>query len=507
MMRSRARAPSRRHSESVRGNPRAQLRLGQPGADCAVMARRRARVIRVPWMLVARAQWETGYLTTAMQSYRRFLDLGGRNATNLATFGRLCLAAHEYDEASRAFDEAAQLDPNDSHLLSAQATLAMFRGRFRRCARIRSQGDPGRSTGHVGVQGAGPSHRRRIGDDEQAQLRRLSEDSGLRLQDRISASFALGDCLDAQGDIDQAFAAYERANRLSVERARQEGVGYDRNERARQVDWLMSRFRAVPAAALASAATTPRPCRYSSSACPDRERRSSKASSAPTRRSFACGERQEMRSIMQEFVSPAFASGIPDVPESTKQRWREAFWRELPDLARSHRNHRQEPVELRRAGPHPRALSGRPHRSCPARSGGNRPFDLSQRVSEIRVVRESARGHRPLLRRIREAHRALGGRSSGALPDDPVRGSRPGFRRRRARAPAVLRSRVGGGVRKFPRGRSDHRNDHRRPGPPASCGVHRASRALCPLRRAAGIRASRSARRSEIRRARRAPSS
>src|SRR6185295_13087947 len=99
----------------------------------------------LPWMLAARAQWETGYLTTAMQSYRRFLDLGGRNATNLATFGRLCLAAHAYDEASRAFDAAAALDPDDSHLLSAQATLAMFRGRFADAlafARKAIRGDP-----------------------------------------------------------------------------------------------------------------------------------------------------------------------------------------------------------------------------------------------------------------------------------------------------------------------------------------------------------------------------
>src|SRR5580765_7151208 len=114
-------------------------------------------------------------LTTAMQSYRRFLDLGGRNATNLATFGRLCLAAHEYDEASRAFDEAARLDPNDSHLLSAQATLAMFRGRFADAlafARSAIRADPrDLSAFKVLVQVTGA----RIGDDEQAQLRRLCE--------------------------------------------------------------------------------------------------------------------------------------------------------------------------------------------------------------------------------------------------------------------------------------------------------------------------------------------
>jgi len=174
---------------------------------------------------------------------------------------------------------------------------------------------------------------RRSGDDEQAQLRRLCEDSALRLQDRISASFALGDCLDGQGNIDQAFAAYERANRLSVERARQEGVGYDRNERAQQVDWLMSRFRAVPAAAPASAAlTSAAPVPIFIVGMPRSGTTLVESILGAHSKVLALGERQEMRSIMQEFASPAFASGIPDVPESTKQRWREAFWRELPDL-------------------------------------------------------------------------------------------------------------------------------------------------------------------------------
>ncbi len=60
-------------------------------SDWASLARTAQSWLRVepqnplPWMFAARAQWETGYLTQAMQSYRTFLDRGGRNATNLAT--------------------------------------------------------------------------------------------------------------------------------------------------------------------------------------------------------------------------------------------------------------------------------------------------------------------------------------------------------------------------------------------------------------------------------------
>src|SRR5262249_41039070 len=47
---------------------------------------------------------------------------------------------------------------------------------------------------------------------------------------------------------------------------------------------------------------------------------------------FACGERQEMRSIMQEFASLVPIRGAAGIPEATKELWRDAFLRELPDL-------------------------------------------------------------------------------------------------------------------------------------------------------------------------------
>jgi hypothetical protein len=49
---------------------------------------------------------------------------------------------------------------------------------------------------------------------------------------------------------------------------------------------------------------------------------------------LARGERQAMRSVMQEFLASVPAVSVSDVSESTRRRWRETFWRELPDLQR-----------------------------------------------------------------------------------------------------------------------------------------------------------------------------
>jgi tetratricopeptide (TPR) repeat protein len=283
----------------------------------------------LPWMFAAKAQWETGYLTQAMQSYRTFLNRGGKNAMNLATFGRLCLTALAYDEASRALDEAERLDAECGHMLSAKATLSMFRGQFqdalayaRRATKVNPQ-DTAAFKVMVQVSGG------HITEDESGQLRRLSENDGLRPQDRISASFALADCFDAQGNIEDAFAAYEHANKLSIQRAQHELLDYDRTERERQTEQLISIFPATPQAIQNSA----RPIPIFIVGMPRSGTTLIESIIGAHSKVLACGERQEMRSIMQEFVSSAPNLRMSSIPETHRQRWRGAFWRELPDLS------------------------------------------------------------------------------------------------------------------------------------------------------------------------------
>jgi hypothetical protein len=172
----------------------------------------------------------------------------------------------------------------------------------------------------------------RVSDDEYAQLStqlsRLSENTGLPLQDRIAASFALADCLDARESTEAAFAAYEHANKLSAERAGAEGIRYDPDERRRQIDWLKASFPLAPQEVERHTRPTP----IFIVGMPRSGTTLIESILGAHSQVFACGERQEMRSVMQEFASLTSGRGMSAVPQATRQRWRDAFLRELPDL-------------------------------------------------------------------------------------------------------------------------------------------------------------------------------
>ena len=441
----------------------------------------------LPWMHAARAQWETGHFAQAMQSYRTFLDRGGRNAMTLATFGRLCMSAFAYDEASRALDEAERLDARCAHMLSAKATLFMFRGRFEEAlayARRAIAVDPDDAAAFkVLVQVAGG----KIGDDELARLARLSERSDAPPQGRITASFALADCHDAQGNTEVAFAAYEHANTLSAERARDEGVGYDRTECERQTGRLMAIFAAAPRAVQGDALPIP----IFIVGMPRSGTTLIESILGAHSRVFACGERQEMRSIMQEFVASASGRGMSGVPEAARQRWREAFWRELPALGGAIAVTDKNPWNFDALGlilelfPEARVVHVR---RDPVETGLSIYRNEFPRFASF--ANRSGR-HRALLRRIREAHGPLGDRSVEPFHDDPVRGPPCRLRAHGAGTPAFLRTRVGRSVPEFLGRRSGRQHDEHGSGSPSGRRVQKAQRPVRPIPFAAGRRTSR----------------
>ena len=281
----------------------------------------------LPWRFAATAQWETGYLAQAMRSYRTFLARGVASASDLATFGRLCLAALAYDEAARTLDEAERLDPGCAHMLSAKATLALFEGRFDGAvayARRAIHADPHDVAAFkVLVQVSGE----RVAPEDFANLERLAGDPDLPEPARISAAFSVADCLDAAGDADAAFAACEQANRLALVRAAREGLRYDREERERQIDWLIERFPSAPR----SLGVDTGPVPIFIVGMPRSGTTLVESIVGAHSRVFTCGERQAMRSIMQEFAAVASGRDATSNYESAVPRWREAFRRELPN--------------------------------------------------------------------------------------------------------------------------------------------------------------------------------
>lgn len=279
----------------------------------------------LPYRFAASAQWETGYLGDALQSFRIFLHRGGASAESLATFARLCLVAREWEQAERALAEAQRLDPRCAPMLSAKAALAMFRGRFDEAlayARRATQVDPHDTAAFkvlLEVPGGG------LTDDEAEHLRRLVDDEASPLKERIAAAFAVAGDLDARNRVDDAFAAYGRAHALALERGRREGLHYDRGERERYTDRLISLFPAVaPPRPDAS-----RPFPIFIVGMPRSGTTVVESILAAHSRVHACDERQEMRAVVQEFMESVPERAPADIPAGTRERWREAWFREL----------------------------------------------------------------------------------------------------------------------------------------------------------------------------------
>jgi tetratricopeptide (TPR) repeat protein len=276
------------------------------------------------WRSLAKAQWETGWLRHAMQSFRTSLDLGGRTAESLATFGRLCLSALEYHSAAAALDEAEALDPGSAHLLSAKSVLLMFSGRYEEaesyCRRALAVNRSDASAYKVLSQLSSG----RLPKDDLAALQQIIDRGDLRLQDRITAAYAFADCLEVQADADLAFAAYERANRLALEYAQAEGITYDRAARRTLTDELIAIFDSV--AEPASDGPGPRPVFIVG--MPRSGTTLIESVIAAHSRVHAGGERMALRWILQDFLSRA-RIGLPSgITEGAWQGWRDFFRQE-----------------------------------------------------------------------------------------------------------------------------------------------------------------------------------
>lgn len=279
------------------------------------------------WRSLARAQWETGYLRQAMQNFQTSLDLGGRNADSLAMFGRLCLSAFEFDSAVKALAEAEALDPNNSPMLSAQAVRLMLSGHYdeaksycRRSLNVNKDDASAYKALTQLTSGHLPA-----GDLEA--LHALADREDISSQDRTTAAYALADCLDACGEFDQAFATYERANRLASERAEMEGFSYDRAARKQQTDELISVFNSVPARANGTSGLTP----IFIVGMPRSGTTLIESVIGAHSKVFACGERAALRWIMQEYLARARATAPAGIPEDALRQWRELYWKETPD--------------------------------------------------------------------------------------------------------------------------------------------------------------------------------
>jgi len=278
------------------------------------------------WRSLAKAQWESGYPRRAMQSFQRSFDIGRRDAEGLATFGRLCLSALEHEAAAKALDEAEALDPQNGAMLSAKAVLMMWNGRYDEAqayCRRSLQVDPGDATAYKTlvhlVNG-------RLPENEIEALRTLANRGDTRIQSRITALFALADCLDASDQLEEAFATYELANRLAYERGKAEGIVYDPAVSTQQTKELISIFDSVPAPSASQPGTRP----IFILGMPRSGTTLIESVIGAHSRVVAGGERAGIRWILPDFLARARNGPVSAIPESIWAQWREFYCQQMP---------------------------------------------------------------------------------------------------------------------------------------------------------------------------------
>jgi tetratricopeptide (TPR) repeat protein len=150
----------------------------------------------------------SGDMEEALESYREVLQLSPGQAVAWNDLGRALRALGRLDEAVDAFRRALAIDPD---FADAYRNLAAF-----------GQLTPG--------------------DQEIARLAGLAAKPGLPIEERAAAGFALAKALDDADRFDEAFAAYDCANRIYRDFCTASGQHFDAEALRRRVDQAIDGF-------------------------------------------------------------------------------------------------------------------------------------------------------------------------------------------------------------------------------------------------------------------------
>lgn len=191
---------------------------------------------------LAQAAFETGHYRRAMDAYRPLLAAQPENPHLLTAYARICLHAQEFDAALAALNRAEAVQPELPEMLAAKGLMLTYLGQFeaaerytRRCLAQNPHYAPAYTQLSQLTRG-------RLDDAERRTLEELANADAVPAEHRATAMFALADAFDAGGDVDSAFDAYQRANRLRRERARSEGLGYDPAAMTARMDRIIELF-------------------------------------------------------------------------------------------------------------------------------------------------------------------------------------------------------------------------------------------------------------------------
>lgn len=193
------------------------------------------------WRELANAFFETGRIKAAAEAFEKVLEIEGRTPANLTAYAGVALRAGLADKAAAALDEAEAAGA-DAAVKSAQALRFLQAGDLEK-ARAYCEEAVALDPEYLPVYPHLSALRKgRLDEAELSVLMRKVENPALRPASRSMASFVVAHHHDAMGDIDRAFAEYERANALAREHRRLEKVEYDRQTMDRRAQTIRELF-------------------------------------------------------------------------------------------------------------------------------------------------------------------------------------------------------------------------------------------------------------------------
>ena len=274
------------------------------------------------WYALSRANFERGRYRLAADAYREVLKRVPEDAATQTAYARICLHAGRFEAAIAALDRAETLAPDLPEMLAAKGLLLTYQGRFgdaerytRRCL----EAAPGYAPAYTQLVSL---TRGRLSDGELATLVNQVEATGLPLEHRITAAFALANGRAGQHDVEAAFSGWQRAHALALERDASERAGYDRAAMETRVETLMRLFHR-PAEAVP--APGPRPIFVVGMP----RSGTTLVESVLSAHSRVAGGGE--RTMMQLLLDTCLADGrLPD--DGTAGQWVAAYHEELPDL-------------------------------------------------------------------------------------------------------------------------------------------------------------------------------
>ncbi|MDR3531541.1 MAG: sulfotransferase [Rhodopila sp.] len=183
-----------------------------------------------------------GRLEEAEHWHRKGVALKPNDSAALGALATTLYAANRPEEALASCVQALARAPRRVDLWLTRGTCLADLGRFQEAEDVYrhvlllapDSADARRGLAVIGKQAADAG--------EVELLERKIADPDLRIQDRITAGFALGGLLDRNGEYDRAFAAFDTANRLSRQQSIAAGKTYNLPALTNEVNWLASVF-------------------------------------------------------------------------------------------------------------------------------------------------------------------------------------------------------------------------------------------------------------------------